>query len=120
MGGPSPLRHLTLRVEHDCPLAQLSRELPGADFQAWSAHRLEVVEVRCTPALWPKVEAAALHLLHPLRILRTADGEPGLNYLCSGFQQFFAHAVPQIERIVADIRKQNLQPVARMALPRTA
>jgi predicted DNA binding protein len=73
MGG-SPLRHLTLRVEHDCPLAQLSRELPGADFQAWSAHRLEVVEVRCTPALWPKVEAAALRLLIPLRVLRTPDG----------------------------------------------
>lgn len=54
------------------------------------------------------------------RILRTADGEPGLNYLCSGFQQFFAHAVPRIERIVADIRKQNVQPVARMALPHSA
>ncbi|HUR63265.1 MAG TPA: helix-turn-helix domain-containing protein [Candidatus Thermoplasmatota archaeon] len=71
---PAPLRHLTLRVEHDCPLAELSRELPGVDIQAWSTHRLEVVEVRCTAALWPKVEAAALRLLKPLRVLRTADG----------------------------------------------
>jgi predicted DNA binding protein len=73
-GSSAPLRHLTLRVEHDCPLAQLSRELPAADFQAWSTHRLEVVEVRCTAALWPKVEEAALRLLEPLRVLRTADG----------------------------------------------
>ncbi|HUR62165.1 MAG TPA: helix-turn-helix domain-containing protein [Candidatus Thermoplasmatota archaeon] len=73
-GTSAPLRHLTLRVEHDCPLAELSRELPGADIQAWSTHRLEVVEVRCTPALWPKVEAAARRLLQPLRVLPTADG----------------------------------------------
>ena len=39
------------------------------------------------------------------RILRTADGEPGLNYLCSGFQRFFAHAIPHVERIVADLRQ---------------
>lgn len=74
MDGDPPLRHLTLRVEHDCPLAQLSREVPGTDIQAWSAHRLEVVEVRCTPALWPRVEEAARRLLKPLRVLRTADG----------------------------------------------
>jgi predicted DNA binding protein len=73
-GTATPLRHLTLRVEHDCPLAQLSRELPGADIQAWSTHRLEVVEVRCSAAVWPKVEAAALRLLQPLRVLPTADG----------------------------------------------
>ncbi|MEA3202959.1 MAG: hypothetical protein QOI63_625 [Thermoplasmata archaeon] len=70
----APLRHLTLRVEHDCPLAELSRELPGVDIQAWSTHRLEVVELRCSAALWPKVEVAALRLLKPLRVLRTADG----------------------------------------------
>ncbi|MCA1811565.1 MAG: helix-turn-helix domain-containing protein [Halobacteriales archaeon] len=73
-GSEAPLRHLTLRVEHDCPLAQLSRDVPGTDIQAWSSHRLEVVEVRCAPALWPKVESAARRLLRPLRTLRTADG----------------------------------------------
>ncbi len=39
------------------------------------------------------------------RILRTNDGEAGLNYLCSGFKQFFAHALPQVDRIVANIRR---------------
>ena len=48
------------------------------------------------------------------RIIRTAAGEPGLNYLCRGFKQFFAHALPHIERIVAELRKQPLNPISRM------
>jgi uncharacterized protein len=48
------------------------------------------------------------------RILRTATGEPGLNYLCSGLQRFFAHAIPEVERIVADLRKQGMAPRARL------
>ena len=48
------------------------------------------------------------------RIIRTAAGEPGLNYLCCGFKQFFAHALPHIDRIVADLRRQPLHPVSRM------
>jgi len=28
------------------------------------------------------------------RLLRTPDGEPGLNYLCPGLKRLFAHAVP--------------------------
>jgi uncharacterized protein len=30
------------------------------------------------------------------RILKTADGEPGLNYFCASYLQFFAHAGPQL------------------------
>jgi len=48
------------------------------------------------------------------RIIRTPDGEPGLNYLCRGFKQYFAHTIPEVERIVADLRKQPLQPRRRM------
>jgi uncharacterized protein len=47
------------------------------------------------------------------RIIRAADGEPGLNYLCSGFMKYFAHAIPHVERIVADLRKQESLPPAR-------
>lgn len=36
------------------------------------------------------------------RLIRTPDGEPGLNYLCSGLKTFFRHAVPRIERIAAE------------------
>lgn len=31
------------------------------------------------------------------RIARTADGEPGLNYLCAGLKAFFTHALPYME-----------------------
>jgi len=42
------------------------------------------------------------------RILRTPDGEPGLNYLCRGFRRFFEHAVPEVDRIAANLRKQPI------------
>lgn len=48
------------------------------------------------------------------RIIRTLDGEPGLNYLCRGFKHFFAHAIPEVERIVAELRKGPIQPQKRM------
>jgi uncharacterized protein len=47
------------------------------------------------------------------RFLRTADGEAGLNYLCRGFRRYFEHALPEIERIAADLAR---RPVA--AAPR--
>jgi uncharacterized protein len=43
------------------------------------------------------------------RLIRTADGEPGLNYLCRGFKQFFAHAIPDVDRIVKRLRQQSPQ-----------
>ena len=38
------------------------------------------------------------------RLLRTPDGEPGLNYLCAGLKRFFAHAVPTAKRMVVRLR----------------
>lgn len=38
------------------------------------------------------------------RLLRTPDGEPGLNYLCPGLKQFFAHAGPEADEIAAQLR----------------
>jgi uncharacterized protein len=48
------------------------------------------------------------------RVLRTPDGETGLNYLCPGLKRFFAHAVPQAERIAATLRASPGTPIARM------
>jgi uncharacterized protein len=39
------------------------------------------------------------------RLLSTPQGEPGLNYLCRGLKAFYAHALPQVDRIVADLRQ---------------
>jgi uncharacterized protein len=38
------------------------------------------------------------------RLLRTPDGEPGLNYLCPGLKKFFAHAGPEADEIAAQLR----------------
>jgi uncharacterized protein len=48
------------------------------------------------------------------RIIRTADGEPGLNYLCRGFKQYFAHVIPEVDRIVGELKKQPVHPRKRM------
>jgi len=33
------------------------------------------------------------------------NGEPGLNYLCRGLKAFYAHALPEVDRIVANLRQ---------------
>ena len=37
------------------------------------------------------------------RFIRTPAGEPGLNYLCSGWHKFFTHIDPFIEKIVRSL-----------------
>jgi uncharacterized protein len=37
------------------------------------------------------------------RIIRTVEGEPGLNYLCRGLKTFYAHALPAVKRIAATV-----------------
>ena len=48
------------------------------------------------------------------RLLKTPDGEPGLNYLCSGLKKFYRHALPEVERIAATIRQHQVAPQARL------
>lgn len=43
------------------------------------------------------------------RFCTTADGEPGLNYLCEGYRKFFAHVAPKME-IMAQYFRQGLSP----------
>ena len=49
------------------------------------------------------------------RFIRTPDGDPGLNYLCSGFKQFFHH-VDRPMRVMADLLAQNRAPAEIMGL----
>ncbi len=41
------------------------------------------------------------------RFITIADGEPGLNYLCAGYKQFFSHCRPFVNQIAALWRQQN-------------
>jgi predicted DNA binding protein len=73
MDGPA-LRQVTFRVEHDCPLAGLSRAVPQARFTDWSGHRIEVLEVRCTRPVWEHVVEVAPRHLTMLRTFATPEG----------------------------------------------
>jgi uncharacterized protein len=55
------------------------------------------------------------------RFATTADGEPGLNYLCAGYQRFFAHAQPTLEAIARLLRAgrpaSDIMPTHRTGRP---
>ncbi|AMW84277.1 anaerobic sulfatase maturase [Pseudomonas yamanorum] len=43
------------------------------------------------------------------RFIQANDGEPGLNYLCQGYYQFFAHTAPYL-RLISDLISQGRSP----------
>ncbi len=49
------------------------------------------------------------------RLLRTPDGEPGLNYLCEGYKAFFTH-VDLPMRVMAALLRQERAPAEIMAI----
>jgi len=57
------------------------------------------------------------------RILRTPDGEAGLNYLCAGYKRFFAHCRPFLAELAALQTQEAVQrqeprrPAARASAP---
>lgn len=50
------------------------------------------------------------------RFATTADGHPGLNYLCEGYRMFFAHVAPYMEHMAAQLAA-GLPPASVMLLP---
>jgi len=48
------------------------------------------------------------------RLLRTPDGESGLNYLCPGLKRFFAHALPTAKKMAAQLQAAPNTPRPRM------
>jgi uncharacterized protein len=49
------------------------------------------------------------------RILRTPEGEGGLNYLCAGYKRFFTHCQPFITQLSALWRRQSIERQMLMA-----
>ncbi len=43
------------------------------------------------------------------RILRTPDGEAGLNYLCAGYKRFFTHCRPFVDQLSALWRRKSVE-----------
>lgn len=41
------------------------------------------------------------------RFMTTADGEPGLNYLCDGYRRFFAHTEPYFRFMAEELRNER-------------
>ncbi len=70
--------------------------LAGEDQQRFGAAKLAALPGQCRacPVRW------ACHGGCPKdRFLRTADGEPGLNYLCAGYHAFFTHTAPALRAL---------------------
>ena len=66
----------------------------GAKQEAFSRLKRDGLPTQCRLCPWLK----ACHGECPrLRFSRTADGEPGLNYLCAGYQQYFQHVAPYMD-----------------------
>ena len=69
----------------------LPEMLYGAKQNRFSRLKKEALPRQCRQCEWLK----ACHGECPrLRFLHTADGEPGLNYLCAGYRIFFQHVAP--------------------------
>lgn len=72
----------------------LPEMLYGAKQNRFSRLKKEALPRQCRQCEWLK----ACHGECPrLRFLHTADGEPGLNYLCAGYRIFFQHVAPYMD-----------------------
>lgn len=66
----------------------------GVRQDAFSRLKRESLPKQCRCCIWLK----ACHGECPrLRFSYTADGEPGLNYLCAGYSMFFQHVAPYMD-----------------------
>ena len=66
----------------------------GEKQTAFSRLKKDSLPRQCRECPWLK----ACHGECPrLRFLHTADGEPGLNYLCAGYQIYFQHVAPYMD-----------------------
>ena len=72
----------------------------GQKQNAFSRLKRESLPRQCRQCRWLK----ACHGECPrLRFTRTADGEPGLNYLCAGYRMYFQHVAPYMDFMALEL-----------------
>ena len=72
----------------------LPQMLYGPQQTAFSRLKRDALPRQCRLCPWLK----ACHGECPrLRFARAADGEPGLNFLCAGYQRYFSHVAPYMD-----------------------
>lgn len=82
----------------------------GSQQQQFSTRKRLALPHQCRQCQWQ----FACHGECPRnRFCLTADGEPGLNYLCQGYKTFFSHVAPYMETM-ANLYRQGLPPAAIM------
>ena len=88
------------------PLADLVKDQRQFDFGISKRNALPSFCLRC------EVRYACNGECPKHRFLMTADGKPGLNYLCEGYRMFFRHAEPYMEYMSKELK--NKRPPANV------
>jgi uncharacterized protein len=88
----------------DTPLVDL---LESPAQRAFGLHKLERLPLVCRTC---EVRAMCNGECPKNRFIRSPDGEPGLNYLCRGYKQFFTHVSPFVAEVATEWRRQNAKP----------
>jgi uncharacterized protein len=83
---------------HEADLAELANGDRQAEFGTMKADRLPQYCHRCEALFACRGECPKN------RFIRAPDGEAGLNYLCKGLRQFFAHVDPWMVMMADEIR----------------
>ncbi|MBO7172214.1 MAG: SPASM domain-containing protein, partial [Bacteroidaceae bacterium] len=87
--------------------------LYGPQQTAFSRLKRDALPRQCRQCPWLK----ACHGECPrLRFLRTADGEPGLNFLCAGYQRYFSHVAPYMDFMAQALRNDQPASIIMQAL----
>ena len=91
----------------------LPQMLYGPQQTAFSRLKRDALPRQCRQCPWLK----ACHGECPrLRFLRTADGEPGLNFLCTGYQRYFSHVAPYMDFMAQALRNDQPASIIMQAL----
>ena len=91
----------------------LPQMLYGEKQTAFSRLKRDALPGQCRRCPWLK----ACHGECPrLRFARTADGEPGLNFLCAGYQRYFSHVAPYMDFMAQALRNDQPASIIMQAL----